>query len=182
MPTALITWPDCDGLIRELRLDLAATDGNSVRQALAAVDVRHVGDDQVTISQLTTVIAVVPAAGTLADVTVAQVATTRMPELIEDLCVIGHPAGPIPVQVPDGAQLHTIGKPRPISRAHPAYGTPCPACGRALRNEPQTLVYVGADPAGRTNQGAMIGGAVIVHAACAGTPVGDLTAADAERS
>jgi len=74
----------------------------------------------------------------------------------------------IPVRVPALAKPLAIGGVRRLSPNHPLSNRPCPVDGRALGEEPITLVHVGTRPEGRKDTGQTTGFAVPVHAVCAG--------------
>jgi hypothetical protein len=75
----------------------------------------------------------------------------------------------IPVRVPVDAPLHLVGGIVNVLPPHPLAEQTCPACDDLLSAAPVTLVYVGTDPATRASGKKWVtGGAVAVHAACAG--------------
>lgn len=74
----------------------------------------------------------------------------------------------IPVRVPMDAAIHTVGGVRTLDADHPAYSDPCPVCDGPAGDAPITLVLVGFAPGDRRPTGWGTGGAVVVHAACAG--------------
>ena len=77
----------------------------------------------------------------------------------------------IPVRVPAGAKP-TLGSERVIdlNPTHPIAlsETPCPACDGPLAGTKVVLVFVGIAPEDRKESGWTTGGAVTVHATCAG--------------
>ncbi|WP_137991234.1 hypothetical protein [Streptomyces vilmorinianum] len=74
----------------------------------------------------------------------------------------------IPVRVHADAQVHTVGGIRELQPDHPLYSEHCPVCDFLLGTQPITLVFVGIEPEDRKDTGWTTGGAVAVHAACAG--------------
>ena len=74
----------------------------------------------------------------------------------------------IPVRVPADLTVNTIGGIRTLNPDHPLYATCCPVCDEQLDGLPITLVAVGIAPVDRKPAGWTTGGAVAVHAACAG--------------
>lgn len=75
----------------------------------------------------------------------------------------------IPVRVPVDAPIHTVGGVRTLADTHPGRDESCPVCDWDIGSRPVTLVLVGIDPADRAEgKQWTTGGAVIVHAACAG--------------
>jgi len=74
----------------------------------------------------------------------------------------------IPVRVPADAPPHTVGGIRTLSAEHPLHTAACPVCDGLLADQPITLVFVGIHPEDRKASGWTTGGAVAVHAACAG--------------
>lgn len=74
----------------------------------------------------------------------------------------------IPVRVPADAPIHTVGGIRTLDPDHALALTRCPVCDGWLSNNPITLVLVGILPEDRKESGWTTGGAVAVHAACAG--------------
>lgn len=74
----------------------------------------------------------------------------------------------IPVRVPADVALYTVGGIRTLTPEHRLYRRDCPVCDRPLADQPITLVCVGIHPADRKPSGWTTGGAVAVHAVCAG--------------
>jgi hypothetical protein len=74
----------------------------------------------------------------------------------------------IPVRVPVDVPIHTVGGIRTLMAEHPLYDRDCPVCDGPLTDLPITLVCVGIHPEDRKPSGWTTGGAVAVHAACAG--------------
>ena len=74
----------------------------------------------------------------------------------------------IPVRVPADLTVHTVGGVRTLTEKHALYETPCPVCGYLLEGYPITLVAVGIPHDERKPAGWTTGGAVAVHAECAG--------------
>jgi hypothetical protein len=56
------------------------------------------------------------------------------------------------------------------NRGHPLDDLPCPVCDRPLGEQVIVLVLAGIAPEDRKPAGVTLGGAVAVHAACAGVP------------
>jgi hypothetical protein len=57
---------------------------------------------------------------------------------------------------------------RNTDETHWVYVADCPVCDEGISDEPYVLVFVGIDPEDRKDSGWTNGGAVVVHAACAG--------------
>lgn len=80
----------------------------------------------------------------------------------------------IPVRVPAGSEPHVISDfVRTLDSEHPLYHYLCPACDEPIGGLPVTLVCVGIAPHKRKDVGWTRGGAVAVHAACAGLEPGN---------
>ena len=77
----------------------------------------------------------------------------------------------IPVRVP-ATMMPVLANERrfTIDPDHPLAGEFCPACDKPLVRQPAVLVFVGIDPEDRKPAGWTTGGAVAVHAVCAGVP------------
>lgn len=77
----------------------------------------------------------------------------------------------IPVRVPADVKVTLAsGRRMAARRGHPIDTEPCPVCDRALGDGVTVLVFVGIAPEDRKPGGYTTGGAVAVHAACAGVP------------
>ena len=77
----------------------------------------------------------------------------------------------IPVRVPADLKPVLANERRfSIAPDHPLADESCPACDRPLTGSPTVLVFVGIDPEDRKPAGWTTGGAVAVHAVCAGVP------------
>lgn len=76
----------------------------------------------------------------------------------------------IPVRVPAELKVTTVGGVRTLPPDSQLHGEPCPACGDPLHIRPIVLVAIGISPEDRKPGGYTTGGAVAVHADCAGTP------------
>jgi hypothetical protein len=75
----------------------------------------------------------------------------------------------IPVRVPTDFPAHIVRDDMTLTPDHPLYGDPCPACGDPMTEDERiALVAVGIIPIDRDRRFAT-GGAVAVHAACAGS-------------
>jgi hypothetical protein len=77
----------------------------------------------------------------------------------------------IPVRVPAGARPVLASERRfAANRGHPLDPRPCPVCDGPLGEQVTVLILAGIAPEDRKPAGATVGGAVAVHAACAGVP------------
>lgn len=77
----------------------------------------------------------------------------------------------IPVRVPADAKVTLASERRfTIEPGHPLAAEACPACDLPLPGSPSVLVLAGIAPEDRKPAGFTTGGAVAVHAACAGVP------------
>jgi hypothetical protein len=77
----------------------------------------------------------------------------------------------IPVRVPAGASPVLATERRfAVAPDHPLAAGVCPACDLPLPGSPAVLVLVGIAPEDRKPAGWTTGGAVAVHAVCAGVP------------
>jgi hypothetical protein len=77
----------------------------------------------------------------------------------------------IPVRVPATAKPVLASERRfAASRGHPLDNLPCPVCDGPLGDQVTVLVLAGIAPEDRKERGWTHGGAVAVHAACAGVP------------
>lgn len=78
----------------------------------------------------------------------------------------------IPVCVPADLAVHVVRDDAQLSADNPLYCLPCPVCGHPMGAppdpEPIALVAVGIPPDSRKPAGWTTGGAVAVHASCAG--------------
>lgn len=83
----------------------------------------------------------------------------------------------IPVRVPaDARPVLASDRLFTIEPDHALYGQPCPACGLPLSvTADVVLVLAGIAPEDRKESGYTTGGAVAVHAACAGVEPADVT-------
>jgi hypothetical protein len=81
----------------------------------------------------------------------------------------------IPVRVPVGLEVYTVGGVRTVSVDHPLAGETCPVCDAYLAGTQVTLVYVGIRPDDRKATGWTTGAAVAVHVDCTG-PVQEVPA------
>ena len=83
----------------------------------------------------------------------------------------------IPVRVPASLTPQLANSERfTVAGNHPMCAVPCPVCDEPLGfpvDDPPlcVLVFAGIEPGRRQPQGHVTGGAVAVHAACAGVPV-----------
>ena len=77
----------------------------------------------------------------------------------------------IPVRVAADTKV-VLASPRRFAahRGHPLDGYPCPVCGGPLGEQVTVLVFAGIAPEDRKDAGYTTGGAVAVHAGCAGVP------------
>ena len=77
----------------------------------------------------------------------------------------------IPVRVP-AATMPVLASERRFAadRGHPLDVRPCPVCDGPLGERVTVLVFAGIAPEDRKPSGYTTGGAVAVHAACAGVP------------
>jgi len=77
----------------------------------------------------------------------------------------------IPVRVP-ASLVPVLASERRMAanRGHPIDGFPCPVCDRPLGERVIVLVFAGIAPEDRKPSGFTTGGAVAVHAVCAGVP------------
>jgi hypothetical protein len=81
----------------------------------------------------------------------------------------------IPVRVPADAKPVLASERRfAAGRGHPLDNFPCPVCGGPLGEQVIVLVLAGIAPEDRKPAGWTTGGAVAVHAACAGVPEQEL--------
>lgn len=77
----------------------------------------------------------------------------------------------IPVRVPVGMTTVLASERRfAAHRGHPLDSYPCPVCDDPLGGRVTVLVFVGIMPEDRKPAGFTTGGAVAVHAVCAGVP------------
>jgi hypothetical protein len=77
----------------------------------------------------------------------------------------------IPVRVPADAKPVLASERRyAANRGHPLDPLPCPVCDGPLGEQVVVLVLAGIAPEDRKERGWTTGGAVAVHAACAGVP------------
>ena len=77
----------------------------------------------------------------------------------------------IPVRVAAGTMPVLASERRlAANRGHPIDGQPCPVCDDPLGERITVLVFVGIAPEDRKPGGFTVGGAVAVHAVCAGVP------------
>lgn len=85
----------------------------------------------------------------------------------------------IPVRVPASLKPQLASSNRfSVKPGHPMCSTACPVCDQPLGypadDPPQcVLVFAGIEPERRQTQGYVTGGAVAVHAACAGIEPGE---------
>jgi hypothetical protein len=84
----------------------------------------------------------------------------------------------IPIRVPADLTVTLASERRlTIAPEHPLYRERCPVCDYPLGNAVTVLVFAGIEPGDRKEAGWTTGGAVAVHAVCAGVaetePQGD---------
>ena len=77
----------------------------------------------------------------------------------------------IPVRVPASARpVLASGRRMTMQPGHPMYDELCPVCDNLLGGRVIVLVLAGIAPEDQKDGGYTTGGAVAVHAACAGVP------------